>query len=74
VRRLHLAARNRDEAAFRDVCTQILGTHGGSYEAAALAHSRMTMEPLFASPYRMQREFVTGLVKNVFAFRRVSCS
>jgi predicted unusual protein kinase regulating ubiquinone biosynthesis (AarF/ABC1/UbiB family) len=67
VRRLHLAARNRDEAAFRDVCTQILGTHGGSYEAAALAHSRMTMEPLFASPYRMQREFVTGLVKNVFA-------
>jgi predicted unusual protein kinase regulating ubiquinone biosynthesis (AarF/ABC1/UbiB family) len=67
VRRLHLAARNRDEAAFRDICIHILGTHGGSYEAAALAHSRLTMEPLFASPFRMQRDFVTKLVKNVFA-------
>ena len=68
-RRMHLAARRRDEAAFRDVCIQILGTRGGSYEAAALAHSRLTMEPLFASPYRMERSFVTKLVKNVFAFK-----
>jgi predicted unusual protein kinase regulating ubiquinone biosynthesis (AarF/ABC1/UbiB family) len=68
-RRMHLAARRRDEPAFRDICIQILGTRGGSYEAAALAHSRMTMEPLFASPFRMQRPFVTKLVKNVFAFK-----
>jgi hypothetical protein len=27
------------------------------------------MEPLFASPFRMQRPFVTALVKNVFAFK-----
>lgn len=68
-RKLHLAARRRDEAAFRDVCTHILGTCGGSYEKAAVEHSRMTMEPLFASPYRMQREFVSQLVKNVFALK-----
>jgi predicted unusual protein kinase regulating ubiquinone biosynthesis (AarF/ABC1/UbiB family) len=68
-RRLHLAARRRDEVGFRDMCVQILGTHGGSYEDAAVAHSRMTMEPLFASPFRMQRSFVAQLVKNVFAMR-----
>jgi predicted unusual protein kinase regulating ubiquinone biosynthesis (AarF/ABC1/UbiB family) len=68
-RRLHLAARCRDEAAFRECCIQILGTHGGSYEAAAIAHSRLSMEPLFASPFRMQREYVSHLVKNVFSLR-----
>lgn len=68
-RRMHLAARCRDEAAFRDCCIQILGTHGGSYESAALAHSRLSMEPLFASPFRMQRDYVSSLVKNVFALR-----
>jgi predicted unusual protein kinase regulating ubiquinone biosynthesis (AarF/ABC1/UbiB family) len=67
--RMHLAARRRDEPAFRDCCIQILGTHGGSYEAAALAHSRLSMEPLFASPFRMQRSFVSHLVKNAFALR-----
>ncbi|HET8933760.1 MAG TPA: AarF/ABC1/UbiB kinase family protein [Polyangiales bacterium] len=68
-RSMHLAARCRDEAAFRACCVQILGTHGGSYESAALAHSRLSMEPLFASPFRMQREYVSSLVKNVFALR-----
>jgi len=68
-RRLHLAARQRDEQQFRQRCVKILGTRGGSYETAALAHSRMTMEPLFASPFHVTREFVAQMVKNVFELK-----
>jgi predicted unusual protein kinase regulating ubiquinone biosynthesis (AarF/ABC1/UbiB family) len=68
-RRLHLAARRGDELAFREQCVAILGTRGGSYETAAVAHSRMSMEPLFASPFRVTRQFVAQMVKNVFALK-----
>jgi predicted unusual protein kinase regulating ubiquinone biosynthesis (AarF/ABC1/UbiB family) len=68
-RQLHRAARRRDEAAFRACCTALLGTRGGSYEEAALAHSRMAMQPLFGSPFRVQRSYVAELVKNVFALK-----
>jgi predicted unusual protein kinase regulating ubiquinone biosynthesis (AarF/ABC1/UbiB family) len=68
-RLLHVAARNGDEASFRRHCIAILKTRGGSYEAAALAHSRATFEPLFDSPYRMTREFVGGVVKNALALK-----
>ena len=45
----------------------MLGTRGGSYERAAVAHSRMSFDPLFASPFHMTREFVTQMVRrNVF--------
>jgi predicted unusual protein kinase regulating ubiquinone biosynthesis (AarF/ABC1/UbiB family) len=68
-RYLHLAARQRDEQQFRQRCVKILGTRGGSYEDAALAHSRMTMEPLFSSPFHVTREFVSQMVKNVFELK-----
>jgi predicted unusual protein kinase regulating ubiquinone biosynthesis (AarF/ABC1/UbiB family) len=68
-RGLHLAARQRDEHQFRQRCVKILGTRGGSYEVAALAHSRMTMEPLFSSPFHVTREFVSQMVKNVFELK-----
>jgi predicted unusual protein kinase regulating ubiquinone biosynthesis (AarF/ABC1/UbiB family) len=68
-RALHVAARRLDEAAFRQECIAMLGTRGGSYERAAVAHSRMSFDPLFASPFHMTREFVTQMVQNVFALK-----
>ncbi|HKU42666.1 MAG TPA: AarF/ABC1/UbiB kinase family protein [Polyangiales bacterium] len=68
-RRLHAAARRGDEATFREYCVQILKTRGGSYEEAAIAHSRATFEPLFASPFHMTREFVQGMVQNALRLK-----
>jgi predicted unusual protein kinase regulating ubiquinone biosynthesis (AarF/ABC1/UbiB family) len=68
-RALHLAARRGDEAGFRTACIAILGTRGGSYEQVALKHSRLTMEPLFGSPFHMTREFVTAMVKNMLVLK-----
>ena len=68
-RRLHLAARRGDEALFRAQCVAILGTQGGNYEQAAIDHSRMSMAPLFSSPFHVTREFVAQMVKNVFALK-----
>ncbi|HET6338635.1 MAG TPA: AarF/ABC1/UbiB kinase family protein [Polyangiales bacterium] len=68
-RRLHAAARSGDEAKFREHCVQILKTRGGSYEQAAYAHSRTSFEPLFASPFRLTREFVSGMMQSMFALK-----
>jgi predicted unusual protein kinase regulating ubiquinone biosynthesis (AarF/ABC1/UbiB family) len=68
-RALHVAARRLDEAAFREQCIAMLGTRGGSYERDAVAHSRMSFEPLFASPFHMTRAFVTQMVQNVLALK-----
>jgi predicted unusual protein kinase regulating ubiquinone biosynthesis (AarF/ABC1/UbiB family) len=68
-RKLHIAARRGDEAGFRAQSISILGTRGGSYEQAALAHARVSMEPLFSSPFHMTRSFVSQMVKNVMALK-----
>jgi predicted unusual protein kinase regulating ubiquinone biosynthesis (AarF/ABC1/UbiB family) len=64
-RDLHRAALARDEAAFRRAATVILESKGGSYEAAATAYSRRCFEPVFASPFRISREFVSALVHEI---------
>jgi predicted unusual protein kinase regulating ubiquinone biosynthesis (AarF/ABC1/UbiB family) len=68
-RALHLAARRKDEQQFQHRCVAILGTHGGPYEAAAVAHSRLSMEPLFSSPFHVTREYVAQMVKSVWALK-----
>lgn len=68
-RRLHVAARSGDEAKFREHCVAILKTRGGSYEEAAVAHSRKTFEPLFASPFHLTREFVAGMMQSMLMLK-----
>ncbi len=68
-RRMHATARKRDEAGFRAHCIEILGTHGGRYEELAVAHSRLSFEPLFASPHRMTRELVAQMVRDVVGMK-----
>jgi predicted unusual protein kinase regulating ubiquinone biosynthesis (AarF/ABC1/UbiB family) len=64
-RRMHAAARHKDEATFRTHCAGILSTRGGAYERVAIQHSRHSFEPLFVAPYRITREFVAEMVQSV---------
>lgn len=68
-RALHAAARRGDEVEFRRHCVAILRTRGGNYEEAAVAHSRASFEPLFASPFRLTREFVTAMMQSMLGLK-----
>ncbi len=64
-RRLHFAAIEGDEPAFRARARELLETRGGSYEEAAIGYSRQCFEPLFASPFRITRGYVADLVERI---------
>lgn len=69
-RQMHRAAIGRDESSFRRHCALLLGTHGGSYEAAALDYSRRCFDPLFASPFRLSRAYVSDLSARIVGLKR----
>jgi predicted unusual protein kinase regulating ubiquinone biosynthesis (AarF/ABC1/UbiB family) len=64
-RAVHAAALERDEARFRDAAIVLLGTRPGLHQDRALAYVRQCFEPLFASPYRITRPYVAGLVRGM---------
>lgn len=64
-RALHRAAIERDEPAFERAVIEHLGLRGGSYERLALDYSRRCFEPLFASPFRITREYSASLVHEI---------
>jgi predicted unusual protein kinase regulating ubiquinone biosynthesis (AarF/ABC1/UbiB family) len=70
-RGMHIAALERDDAVFAKHCTQLLGTRGGVYEAAALAYSRRCFEPIFAAPFRITREYTTSLVNDIGEMKKL---
>jgi len=69
-RAIHLAALERDAAGFRHHAARLLGTRGGSYERAALDISRACFEPLFASPFRLDRPYVSDLAERTKDLKR----
>ena len=70
-RALHRAAVERDEARFAQQVRVIMETRGGLYEDLAIAYSRRCFEPLFASPFRITREFVRNLVAEIGEMKQV---
>ena len=64
-RGMHLAAAARDESAFNRHARVVLGTRGGTYEEVALAYTRACFEPLFATPFRISRSYVTDIVSQI---------
>lgn len=70
-RALHRAAVDRDEAAFAAQVRVIMETRGGLYEELAIAYSRRCFEPLFASPFRITRDYVRALVAEIGAMKQV---
>jgi predicted unusual protein kinase regulating ubiquinone biosynthesis (AarF/ABC1/UbiB family) len=69
-RAIHLAAIERDEPAFRHHTARLLGTRGGSYEQVALAFSRACFDPLFDSPFRIDRAYVASLAERTKDLKR----
>lgn len=61
--RLHAAALRRDTAAFEKHAAEVLETVPGPYQDFTIAYTRKCFEPLFASPFRISRAYVTGLVE-----------
>jgi predicted unusual protein kinase regulating ubiquinone biosynthesis (AarF/ABC1/UbiB family) len=64
-RDLHHAALRRDEREFRRMAQVLLETRGGRYEEMATAYSRRCFEPIFSSPFRIDRPYVAALVEGV---------
>ncbi len=69
-RALHRAAVERNDAEFATQVRAIMETRGGLYEDLAIAYSRRCFEPLFASPYRVTREYVRALVLEIGELKR----
>lgn len=64
---LHRAACRGDEAAFATYVRKVLGSRPGKQEDLSIAYSRKCFEPLFASPYRITRDYAASLVKDMHA-------
>lgn len=69
-RAIHGAALEHDEARFRRDAARLLGTRGGSYEPVALDFSRACFEPLFTSPFRIDRPYVSSLAERTKELER----
>lgn len=69
-RRMHDAARARDEEAWRRHAVALLQTRGGAYEADAVAYVRRCFDPLFVSPFHISREYVTSVVRGAQDLKR----
>lgn len=67
---VHRAALERDEPGFRRHVARLLRTRGGSYEREAIEYSRHCFEPLFDSPFRLHRAYVTSLADRVRLLKR----
>lgn len=59
---IHLAAHARDLERFHAASRVMLELRGGAYEPRALAYLEACFRPLWSSPFRMTRGFVTELV------------
>ena len=59
---VHIAAANRDEAAFAKAVSSMIGAKPGRLEALAVAYTRTCFEPLFTSPYRITKSYAASLV------------
>ena len=59
---VHRAALDRDEAAFARAVSTLVRSKPGALESLAVAYTRRCFEPLFGSPYRIERSYAAGLV------------
>lgn len=64
-RALHASAVERNETAFRAAVVALLESRGGSYEDKAVEYTQRCFAPLFASPFMLTPEYVSGLVQGI---------
>lgn len=73
-RRTHIAALARDERGFEAGVIGMMGLQGGAYERAVLDYVRLCFEPLFTSPFHMDRAYVTKVVREIQSLKRFTLS
>lgn len=73
-RRTHRAAIASDEAGFERGVVGMMRLHGGDYERAVLDYVRLCFMPLFSSPFRLDRAYVTRVVREIQALKRFTMS
>ncbi|HMA94914.1 MAG TPA: AarF/ABC1/UbiB kinase family protein [Polyangiaceae bacterium] len=61
LRAVHQAAALRDETSFAKAVRDLLQTRSGPFESLMIALVRQGFEPLFASPFRITRNYLRGL-------------
>jgi predicted unusual protein kinase regulating ubiquinone biosynthesis (AarF/ABC1/UbiB family) len=64
-RATHFAALAGDEARFAKAVAAMVGSKPGKLEELAIAYTRKCFEPLFASPYRITRDYAASLVEGM---------
>ncbi|MBX7082554.1 MAG: AarF/ABC1/UbiB kinase family protein [Nannocystaceae bacterium] len=74
-RAAHRAALRSDESGFRRAIAGMLGTRGGDFEHAVVEYVRRCFEPLFGSPFTIDRRYAAEVVRGFqdmrqFAMRR----
>lgn len=73
-RAAHLAALRGDESDFACAVVQLGNTDGGAYEEAFQRYLHKCLEPVFRSPFRITRKFVTDLVQEIFELKKLALS
>lgn len=73
-RKTHKAALERDEAAFERGVASMMHLRGGEYERAVLDYVRLCFRPLFESPFRLERTYVTKVVREIQSLKRFTMS
>ena len=73
-RAAHLAALRHDESDFACAVVQLGNTDGGAYEEAFQRYLHKCLEPVFRSPFRITRAFVTDLVQEIFELKKLALS
>lgn len=68
VRRMHAAAYARDETAFKAAVSSLLDVSTGPLAAPAQRFVRLCLEPVFASPFRVTREYSAALIHEARSF------
>lgn len=62
-RQMHKAAGERDVEAFERAAVAMMGLKPGRYQDVVLNYVRLCFEPVFASPFRITREYVRQVVR-----------
>jgi predicted unusual protein kinase regulating ubiquinone biosynthesis (AarF/ABC1/UbiB family) len=73
-RKTHRAALARDERGFEAGVVGMMGLHGGAYERAVLDYVRLCFIPLFDAPFRIDRAYVTKVVREIQSLKRFTIS
>jgi predicted unusual protein kinase regulating ubiquinone biosynthesis (AarF/ABC1/UbiB family) len=73
-RKTHKAAIAGDEHAFERGVANMMFLRGGAYERAVLEYVRLCFRPLFETPFKLDRTYVSKVVREIQSLKRFTMS